>query len=212
MWRRAAIGAWATCRKLFGGFSHPFGQTCPSNCGRRGLASVSVTPAASLADQPAKIAVSGLAPSQEVTVRALVVSEHGSLFDSCAHYQANKQGEVDLVTDSSRGGDYTGLEPMGLFWSLSPATVEKPYQRLEPWRVKAPMNVKMSVHQGYSQPGAIPGQVIAQTSAERWFTLPGVRRIRLKEGVVRGSLFLPPGEWNFFFFFFTSFEAIRCLL
>ena len=54
----------------------------------------------------------------------------------------------------------------------------------------------MLVHQGHSQPGAIHGPVMAKAEVERWFTAPGVRRIRLKEGGVRGSLFLPPGEWG----------------
>lgn len=155
---------------------------------------VSINPAAGLADQPVKIAVLGLAPSQEVTLRALVVDGHGRLFDSCAHYQADTQGKVDLAKDPSQGGDYIGVEPMGLFWSLSPAAMEKPYHRLEPGQVKIPMKVDVSVHQDYSPPAALPGRILARACMERWFTLSEVRRIRLKEGVVRGSLFLPPGE------------------
>lgn len=155
---------------------------------------MSVTPAVGLADQPAKMTIEGLAPLQGVTLRALVVNGQGSLFDACAHYQADQHGGIDLSKDVSKGGDYVGLEPMGLFWSLSPATIEKPYQRLEPEDVESPVKVQITVHQEYSQPGTIPGQVLAQTSVERWFTLPGVRRIRLKEGAIRGSLFLPPGE------------------
>lgn len=157
---------------------------------------VSVKPAAGLADQPAKIAVWGLAPGQEVTLRALVVDDGGRLFDSCAHYRADAQGQVDLSKDSSQGGDYIGAEPMGLFWSLSPAAMEKPFHRLEPRRVETPMKVDLSVHQGYSPPAALPGCLLARARAERWFTLSEVRRIKLKEGGVRGSLFLPPGEWG----------------
>ncbi|XP_053141325.1 acyl-coenzyme A thioesterase 1-like [Hemicordylus capensis] len=196
MWRGAASRVWDVCLEHFRGLSHP-GRVSLRRCSRRGAVTVSVTPAAGLADQPARIAVWGLKPLQEVTLRALVANEHGSLFDSCAHYQADHQGEVDLSVDLSQGGDYTGLEPMGLFWSLSPAAMEKPYQKLELKKVKAPMKVEVSVHQGYSKPRAIPGQVLAKASVERWFTLPDVRRIRLKEGVVRGSLFLPPGNGPF---------------
>ncbi|XP_015275544.1 PREDICTED: LOW QUALITY PROTEIN: acyl-coenzyme A thioesterase 1-like [Gekko japonicus] len=190
MWRGAATRAWDACLERIGGVS-------PKYCNRRGVATVSVNPAAGLADQPAKIAVWGLAPSQEVTLRALVVDGHGSLFDSCAHYQADTQGKVDVSKDSSQGGDYTGVEPMGLFWTLSPAAMEKPYHRLDPGQVKTPMKVDVSVHQGYSPPAALPGRILARASMERWFTLSEVRRIRLKEGVVRGSLFLPPGNGLF---------------
>ncbi|EMP39575.1 Dynein light chain 1, axonemal [Chelonia mydas] len=75
--------------------------------------------------------------------------------------------------------------------------MERPYQRLVPKQIKTPMKVEVSVHQGHSQPGSIPGQVLAKTNVERWFTAPGVRRIRLKEGSVRGSLFLPSGDGPF---------------
>ncbi|XP_044292106.1 acyl-coenzyme A thioesterase 1-like [Varanus komodoensis] len=198
MWRRLVARTWSVCLEHFGALSHPFGRVSLRGCNRRGVVTVSVSPAAGLADQPARITVWGLEPLQEVTLRALVVSEQGSLFDSCAHYQADKRGEVDLSKDASKGGDYIGFEPMGLFWSLSPAAMEKPYQRLEPSNVeKAPITVDLSVHRGYSQPGAIPGEVLAKTSVERWFSLPKMRKVRLKEGVVRGSLFLPPGDGPF---------------
>lgn len=189
MWRGAAR---RVCLAHLEDARHPLRQVSS----RRGAVTVSVTPAAGLADQPASTVVSGLAPLQEVTLRALATNEQGSLFDSCAHYQADGHGRVDLSTDCSLGGDYAGLEPMGLFWSLSPANMEKPYQKLWPSKVKTPLKVELSVHQGYSQPGALPGQVLARANVERRFTLPEGRRIRLKEGVVRGSLFLPPGEWK----------------
>ncbi|XP_060118628.1 acyl-coenzyme A thioesterase 1-like [Heteronotia binoei] len=190
MWRGPATRAWGACLEHFG-------QVSPKYCNRKGIVTVSANPATGLADQPARIAVWGLAPSQEVTLRALVVDGHGRLFDSCAHYQADTQGKVDLSKDSSQGGDYIGVEPMGLFWSLSPAAMEKPYHRLEPGQVKTPLKVDVSVHQGYSAPAALPGRVLARASMERWFILAEVRRIRLKEGVVRGSLFLPPGDGPF---------------
>nr|XP_056707876.1 acyl-coenzyme A thioesterase 1-like [Euleptes europaea] len=166
-------------------------------CHRRGVAAVSANPAAGLMDQPARIAVWGLAPSQEVTLRALAVDGRGRFFDSCAHYQADPQGKVDLSREPSQGGDYTGVEPMGLLWSLSPAAMEKPYRRLEPGPVKTPIRVELSVHQGYSPPATLPGRILARTTMERWLTLSEVRRIRLKEGAVRGSLFLPPGNGPF---------------
>ncbi|XP_006004813.1 acyl-coenzyme A thioesterase 1 [Latimeria chalumnae] len=161
-------------------------------------AKVTVSPKKSLADEKVKIQASDLKPLQEVTLRALVANEQGCLFDSCAHYQADDTGAVDLDRDPSRGGDYTGIEPMGLLWSLSPAQMEKPHQRLQKREVmKSPMQVEVIVHRGYTNPGAIPGQVLAKAKAERWFSGPGIRRVCLKEGRVRGSLFLPPGDGPF---------------
>ncbi|XP_053880973.1 acyl-coenzyme A thioesterase 6 isoform X1 [Malaclemys terrapin pileata] len=192
MWRMATARAWAACLRPRGQCRAPGPRS-----GSRGAATVAVEPAAGLADEPVATKVLGLAPGQRVTLRGLVVNEQGCLFDSCAHYLADSRGEVDLSRDTSQGGDYTGVEPMGLFWSLSPAGMERPYQRLVPKQVKTPMKVEVSVHQGHSHPGTIPGQVLAKANVERWFTAPGVRRIRLKEGSVRGSLFLPSGDGPF---------------
>ncbi|KAI6068267.1 Acyl-coenzyme A thioesterase 5 [Aix galericulata] len=166
----------------------------PAPAPRRGAVSVAVTPAAGLADERVDTRVAGLAAGQAVTLRAVVADERGCLFQSCAHYRADGRGQLHLGTDASHGGDYTGVEPMGLFWSLAPAGMERPYQRLVPRSTGTPMRVEVLVHQGHSGPGAIHGPVMAKAEVQRWFTAPGVRRIRLKEGSVRGSLFLPSGE------------------
>lgn len=160
----------------------------------RRAASLAVSPAAGPADERVETRVAGLSPGQPVTLRAVAADDGGCLFQSCAHYRADSRGELHLGTDASHGGDYTGVEPMGLFWSLAPAGMEKPYQRLVPRNTGAPMKVEVLVHQGHSPPGSMPGPVVAKAEVQRLFTTPGVRRIRLKEGVVRGSLFLPPGE------------------
>ncbi|KAM9015876.1 dynein axonemal light chain 1 isoform 1-T2 [Ara ararauna] len=183
MWRAVAVAS-APARALF-------------RAPRRPAVSVAVSPAAALADERVQTRVAGLGPGQAVTLRAVAADERGCLFQSCAHYRADGRGELHLGTDASQGGDYTGVEPMGLFWSLAPAGMERPYQRLVPRSTGTPLKVEMLVHEGHSQPGAFPGPVVAKVEVERWFTAPGVRRIRLKEGRVRGSLFLPPGDGPF---------------
>lgn len=185
MWR-AAAPLRALCRAPL--------RPAPAPAPRRRAVSVAVTPAAGLADERVDTRVAGLAAGQAVTLRAVVADERGCLFQSCAHYRADGRGQLHLGTDASHGGDYTGVEPMGLFWSLAPAGMERPYQRLVPRSTGTPMRVEVLVHQGHSGPGAIHGPVMAKAEVQRWFTAPGVRRIRLKEGGVRGSLFLPPGE------------------
>lgn len=161
----------------------------------RAAVSLSVSPHTGLADDRLHITVQGLSPTQQVTLRAVVSDEQGCMFDSCAHYVADGSGTVDLQRDASLGGDYTGVLPMGLLWSLSPSTMEKPFQRLKKRDVmKSPMIMELLVHKGHTDPKALPGQVTAKTKIHRLFYAPGVRRIRLREGAVRGSLFLPPGN------------------
>ncbi|XP_075470404.1 acyl-coenzyme A thioesterase 5-like [Ascaphus truei] len=159
---------------------------------------ITAYPQSGLADERLQIKVLGLSPRQQVSLRAVVVDEQGCLFNSCAHYEADGTGNVDLHRDPSHGGNYTGLLPMGLLWSLSPSVMEKPYKRLEKKDIlKSPMIVELLVHRGQVDPKGIPAEVTARLKVERLFAAPGVRRIRLKDGAVRGSLFLPPGEGPF---------------
>ncbi|XP_068108118.1 acyl-coenzyme A thioesterase 6-like [Hyperolius riggenbachi] len=159
---------------------------------------LSVSPEIGLADEKLRITVQDLTPKQQVTLRAVVVDDQDCLFDSCAHYEADSNGTVDLHRDPSVGGDYTGVLPMGLLWSLSPSIIEKPFRRLEKKSVhESPMVMEILVHKGHMDPKAIPGHLVTKKEIKRLFCAPGVRRIRLREGAVRGSLFLPPGEGSF---------------
>ncbi|TKC46379.1 hypothetical protein EI555_011059, partial [Monodon monoceros] len=46
-----------------------------------------------------------------------------SCFHSQAYSRASEVGEVDLEHASSLGGDYVGVHPMGLLWSLKPEKI-----------------------------------------------------------------------------------------
>ncbi|XP_066464384.1 acyl-coenzyme A thioesterase 1-like [Eleutherodactylus coqui] len=159
---------------------------------------LSVSPQSGLADEQLHVRVRGLSAGAPVTLRAVAADEDGCLYDSCAHYEADSGGAVDLRRDAAVGGDYTGVLPMGLLWSLSPAVMERPYHRLEKKGVhKSPQQVEVLLHEGHRDPKALPGPPLAKARLQRQFVAPGVRRIRLREGAVRGSLFLPPGVDSF---------------
>ncbi|XP_053143307.1 acyl-coenzyme A amino acid N-acyltransferase 2-like isoform X2 [Hemicordylus capensis] len=156
---------------------------------------LTVTPESSLADLPVWIRASGLAPSQLVTLHALLTDEKGVKFESRAFYQANKAGEVDLKEACSLGGDYAGVWPMGLFCSMKP---EKLFHRLVKRDVMgSPYRVHINLF-GYPVLLPSPEHVpLATCTVERWYAAPGVKRFQIKEGRVRGALFLPPGPGPF---------------
>ena len=79
---------------------------------------ISVEPSSYLVDDKVKIFVTGLQPKQNVTLQARIAGEKGEVFESYAHYIAAKDGGVDVSCDSSLGGFYRGVEPMGLLWSI----------------------------------------------------------------------------------------------
>lgn len=155
-------------------------------------ASIRFSPAArSLFDEPLGIAVQGLGPRQQVTLRASLRDEAGELFEAHGRYQAADDGELDLARcPALPGGSFSGLEPMGLLWALQP---RKPFWRLVKKDVQTPFRLQLEVLEGHGTP---PGQLLAQAEHERLFLREGVRRVPVREGRIRATLFLPPGEYR----------------
>ncbi|KAM5273578.1 LOW QUALITY PROTEIN: acyl-coenzyme A thioesterase 1-like [Ctenodactylus gundi] len=139
-------------------------------------------------DEPVRIAVRGLAPEQPVTLRAALRDEKGALFRAHARYRADAAGRLDLARAPALGGSFAGLEPMGLIWAMEP---DKPFWRLIKRDVRTPFVVQLEVLDGHEPDG---GRLLARAEHERHFLPPGVRRVPVREGRVRATLFLPPGE------------------
>eukprot|EP00058_Branchiostoma_floridae_P000246 XP_002585734.1 hypothetical protein BRAFLDRAFT_72249 [Branchiostoma floridae] len=156
-----------------------------------------VTPATALVDDKVDITVERLAPRQPVTLHARLL-EGTARFQSYAHYRADDTGRVVVAKQPSLGGLYTGVDQMGLFWSMQPSPGQKPGLRLRKKDVSTPFLVDLSVHDGHldmmeeQNPAAL-----VTTRLERWYLGKGVKRIPLREGRLRGALFLPPGEGPF---------------
>ncbi|XP_069714254.1 acyl-coenzyme A thioesterase 1-like [Phaenicophaeus curvirostris] len=155
--------------------------------------SVRVSPAArSLFDEPLRIAVRGLGPRQPVTLWAFLRDEAGELFQACARYRAGDDGEVDLARcPALPGGSFCGLEPMGLLWALRP---RRPFWRLVKRDVRSPFLLELEVLEGHGDP---PGRLLARERHERAFLRDGVRRVPVRDGSIRATLFLPPGSGPF---------------
>ncbi|NWQ95542.1 ACOT5 thioesterase, partial [Burhinus bistriatus] len=150
--------------------------------------SIRLLPAAcSLFDEPLAITVQGLGPQQQVTLRTSLQDETGELFQACARYQAEDDGELDLARcPALPGGSFSGLEPMGLLWALQP---QKTFRRLVKRDVQSPFLLQLEVFDGHGEP---PGQLLAQAQHKRAFLRDGVRRVPVREGRIRATLFLPP--------------------
>ncbi|KAM6171625.1 acyl-coenzyme A thioesterase 3-like isoform 4-T4 [Erethizon dorsatum] len=142
----------------------------------------------SLCDEPLRIAVRGLAPEQPVTLRAALRDEKGALFRAHARYRADAAGLLDLERAPALGGSFAGLEPMGLLWAMQP---DRPFWRLIKRDVQTPFVVELEVLDGHDPE---PGTLLARAVHERHFLSPGVRRVPVREGRVRATLFLPPGK------------------
>ncbi|XP_042548410.1 acyl-coenzyme A thioesterase 1-like isoform X3 [Dipodomys spectabilis] len=143
-------------------------------------------------DEPVRIAVHGLAPEQPVALRASLRDEKGALFRAHARYRADARGQLDLQRAPALGGSFAGLEPMGLVWALQP---DRPFWRLLKRDVQTPLLLELEVLDGREPAGPGEpegGRVLARAVHERHFMAAGVRRVPVREGRVRATLFLPP--------------------
>ncbi|NWW98803.1 ACNT1 acyltransferase, partial [Caloenas nicobarica] len=154
------------------------------------MVELTVTPRSSLADRPVQVHVRGLSPSQLVTLRAWLADEQGDIFQSRAFFRADGAGEVDPGCHPALGGSYTGVWPMGLLWFLQPDTLFRRLVKRDV--VGSPFLLHLEVFDGLCLVTSAQDQLLASCEAERWYMGPGVQRVAIREGRVRGALFLPP--------------------
>lgn len=164
--------------------------------GLRNMATLSILPQKALMDEPVKICVEGLAPGQPVTLAAMC-DEGKVVFASYGQYEADGQGQVDLEKASSVAGSYTGVEPMGLFWSMSPQRGASQAYRMRRIDSRIPHVMKISVLDGHV-PGDHEedhqGPTLDHVEVERGYLADHVKKIPYREGSLRGTLFVPNGE------------------
>lgn len=158
---------------------------------------ISVKPKSCLVDDKVKIFVSGLEPEQHVTLEAKIVGEKGEVFGSHAHYIADNDGEVHVGRDSSFGGSYRGVEPMGLLWSMKPAPGQRKGLRLTKTDVTKPFEVELTCFDDHISPNKTSQQPLSSVIFEQWYMADGVKRVVLKDQRFQGTLFTPPGDGPF---------------
>ncbi|XP_042860645.1 acyl-coenzyme A thioesterase 1-like isoform X3 [Penaeus japonicus] len=162
---------------------------------------VSVTPASCLHDESVQIRAEGLAPNQDVTLYCSMKDTRNVHYLSIAHYKADDSGQVDVNTMESLGGSYASLFPMGLIGTLHPAPSEYKFTRFFKRDVVNPNILELSVYDGHLTEEEVCApecqKPLASTQHERHYMGPGVQRIPVRYGKVRGTLFLPAGEGPF---------------
>ena len=150
-------------------------------------------------DQKVDIIVRNLPPKQSVILRARTMDDSNILFESLAKYKADENGEVLLLvsSDSSLGGSYTGVEPMGLFWSMKPVTEHDRDDLLRKRNVTTPLQVTLDVFSGDDEGTLDEEEKEASITLERAYMGAGVSRCFLESHGFYGTLFLPPGDGPF---------------
>ncbi|XP_077990114.1 bile acid-CoA:amino acid N-acyltransferase-like [Glandiceps talaboti] len=158
---------------------------------------LNVTPPRDMIDNETTITITHLLTRQPITLYASLISQKKNTWESWAHYVASDVGKVEVDNDVSIGGTYSGVEPMGLFWSMQPTPGQKKGARLRQFDVMKPRIIDIHVFKGHIKEKFDKCSAVAMATVERWYIKPGVKRIPITEGNVRGTLFLPPGAGPF---------------
>uniref|UniRef100_A0A3B5Q2D1 Acyl-CoA thioesterase 15 n=1 Tax=Xiphophorus maculatus TaxID=8083 RepID=A0A3B5Q2D1_XIPMA len=156
---------------------------------------LSVRPSRALVDEAFEVLVENLPPVSPFTLRSLLHSEDGDDWEAYGRYVSDHSGRVSVSEDLSFGGTYSGMEPMGLIWSLRPVPGSRTGLRLRKKDVTTPMLITISLYNGHED--FRDNSPLVSMVTERWYMGPGIQRIEITDGELRGALFIPPGPGPF---------------
>lgn len=133
--------------------------------------------AASLVDEPARVRVEGAVPGAHVRLGVHVQDADRLDFTSATTFQADGNGVVDVVAQAPVAGGYRGVDPFGIWWSMSSAVDAGFALGLGPVTAHLDACVGSSPLRG--------------ATLTRLVVADGVRAERVAEGRVVGALFVP---------------------
>jgi hypothetical protein len=117
----------------------------------------------------------------------LAVSNNGNLnYASKTEFKSDKNGTIDLSKSVPECGSYKNPDLMSIFWTMKPQ--ENSDARFWPLKIDESLECKYQV---YDQENLLAEEMIYKD-----YMADGVKRIVVKSGQIRGTLFLPPGKIN----------------
>ena len=142
---------------------------------------IEVTPPRAMVDEPASIRAAGLQPNERISIHAELTDGANVHWASKADFVSDAQGSIDTSKQPAVAGSYKEVSAMGLVWSMMPSSNGA-------GRYQAPRDaqtIEFHLMRG--------GEQLASARLEQTAAAPGVQRVPLHEGPLRGMLFLPPG-------------------
>ena len=143
-----------------------------------------ITPKQPLIDQPVEITVSNLPANEEIAIEASCKDNDNNVWTSHATFQADENGVVNVAKQAPISGSYTGVDAMGLVWSIAPANNEV----LQRTGALNTLEIELSVF--------CNDKLRAKKIMHRLAVLPDVERKEIREQGLVGTLFYPKNLKN----------------
>lgn len=149
---------------------------------------IDVSPRDAVLDHPLTIQLRGFSPSQPVTLRARANtgSDPATVWFAEATYVSGADGSVDLSVAAPISGSYSGADPNGLLWSLTPETAVAGRTIADGTN---PVTLTLTAE--------VDGAVVATTDFLRRAIDPSLTVREIRESGVVANLFVPAGEGPF---------------
>lgn len=132
-----------------------------------------------LVDDPISIQIEGLSPFQEVELVAKSIDAENELWVAKASFKADRNGFLFLDGEAPLTGNYQGVDGMGLFWSMSPASGKHISYAFSSKSIEVTFHLLVN------------GEEIASATTWRSWSLSEMRKILVREEGIIGTLFIP---------------------
>jgi hypothetical protein len=139
-----------------------------------------------LIDSVIHVSIYGLSAGQVAEVTAEWSDDSHQLWQSSARFHTDSKGMVDLTKQAPEAGSYSGVDGMGLFWSLLPAHSPKPEGTGIHVTTLAPWSMKLSV--------LVEGKNLTSRTLQRLLVGPRVSYKPLKQDGLVGALYSPRSD------------------
>lgn len=131
--------------------------------------------------EPVAVRVTGLPPKAQVRITAESGNPgNNEVWRSSATFSASEKGEVDVSAQAPVSGDYTGVDPAGLFWSMKPSDTGP--------SVPTETGVDL-IH--FS--AIVDGKTVATKTHKRLYMASNVTTSPVMQGGILGRFFKPEG-------------------
>ena len=156
---------------------------------------IKVTPEQTLSHEKVKIFIEQTLPEHPYTLHLNAFNGLKLNTDSVVHFQSNSNGTIDLEVDkplvSSPNLYSKVIDSMGMFRIMR----FRPGYDVRYWNtdVFSPLTCTLNLHEGHLK-DVLQCKPVASKIFTRSFVKKGVRREVIREGRIKGTLFLPPAK------------------